>query len=84
MKFLVGASLLASLVSAASVDLAKRDSPLDLTIELVGNTGVKASITNSGSEALKVLKSGSILDDHEVEKSEVFAGCKFNHCRCLP
>lgn len=74
MKFIIGASLLASLASAASVDLAKRESPLDLTLELVGNTGVRASVTNSGSEPLRVLKTGSILDNLEVEKTEVFSG----------
>jgi deuterolysin len=75
MKFIIGASLLASLASAASVDLAKRETPLDLTLELVGNTAVRASVTNSGSEPLRVLKTGSILDNLEVEKSEVFSGC---------
>lgn len=75
MKFIIGASLLASLASAASVDLAKRESPLDVTLEHVGNTGVRASVTNSGSEPLRVLKTGSILDTLEVEKTEVFAGC---------
>ncbi|KAH7311394.1 metallo proteinase [Stachybotrys elegans] len=73
MKFFTGA-LLASLANAASVELAKRDSPIDLSLELVGNTAIKAHLTNTGSESLKVLKTGSILDTLEVEKSDVFAG----------
>ncbi|KAI9151255.1 metalloproteinase [Paramyrothecium foliicola] len=75
MKFFIGA-VLASVASAASVDLAKRDSPLDLSLELVGNTAVKAVLTNTGAEALKVLKTGSILDQLEVEKSVVFSGAE--------
>lgn len=77
MKFFAGA-VLASVATAASVDLGKRDSPLDLSLELIGNTAVKAILKNNGAEALKVLKTGSILDNLEVEKSEVFAGCKLS------
>ncbi|KAL9948524.1 hypothetical protein D7B24_009187 [Verticillium nonalfalfae] len=75
MKF-SGLLYLATLASAASVDLNKRDSPLDIKIEKVGNTAIKASITNTGASDLKVLKTGSILDDLEVEKSEIFSGSK--------
>lgn len=75
MKFLA-IPFAAALASAVSVDLNKRDTPLEIKIELVGNSGVKASLSNTGSEDLTVLKTGSILDDLEIEKSEVFAGCK--------
>ncbi|KAF3345623.1 Brefeldin A resistance protein [Verticillium dahliae VDG2] len=75
MKF-SGLLYLATLASAASVDLSKRDSPLDIKIEKVGNTVIKASITNTGASDLKVLKTGSILDELEVEKSEIFSGSK--------
>lgn len=77
MKFLPLAAL-ASLANAASVDLAKRDSPLDVKLEVTGNTAVKAKITNNGSEALKVLKVGSFLDKVPVEKVSVFKGSKQN------
>lgn len=76
MKFLAGLSCLAALASAVVVDLNKRDSPLDVKIEAVGNSGVKASITNTGASDLKVFKTGSILDKLAVEKAEVFAGCE--------
>ncbi|KAI8270846.1 Neutral protease 2 [Colletotrichum sp. SAR11_239] len=74
MKFLTGLSCFAALASAVVVDLNKRDSPLDVKIETVGNSGVKASITNTGASDLKVFKTGSILDKLAVEKAEVFAG----------
>ncbi|ORY60064.1 Deuterolysin metalloprotease family-domain-containing protein [Pseudomassariella vexata] len=72
MKFLAGVSVLASLASAASVELGRRASPLDVKLEMVGNTAVKATITNNGAEDLKVFKTGTFLDDSAVEKVEVF------------
>lgn len=73
MKFLAIASALASLATAARVDLSKRDTPLDLQLEMVGNTGIKASLTNNGESALKVVKTGTILDNAATEKVEVFS-----------
>ncbi|KAI8244008.1 Neutral protease 2-like protein [Colletotrichum sp. SAR 10_96] len=74
MKFSLGVSLLATLASAVSVDMAKRDtSPLDVKLETVGNSGVKAVLTNTGDSALKLFKTGTILDTAPVEKVEVFA-----------
>ncbi|KAK3401386.1 Deuterolysin metalloprotease family-domain-containing protein [Sordaria brevicollis] len=73
MKFLAGLSLIASVASAMSVDLTQRGGPLDVKIEVVDNTNVKASITNTGKEPLKVLKAGSILDTAAVEKTQVFS-----------
>ncbi|KAJ4366012.1 hypothetical protein N0V85_009232 [Neurospora sp. IMI 360204] len=73
MKFLAGLSLIASVASAMSVDLTQRGSPLDVKIQVVGNTNVKASITNTGKDPLKVLKTGSILDTAAVEKTQIFS-----------
>ncbi|PVI06074.1 metallo proteinase [Periconia macrospinosa] len=73
MKFLSLAALI-SLANAASVDLAKRDSLLDVKLEMTGNTAIKAKITNTGSEAVKVLKVGSFLDKIPTEKVSVFKG----------
>lgn len=73
MKFLASVSVLASLAGAASIDMGKRaDSPLEVKLELVGNTEVKASITNNGEVELKLFKTGSILDEVPVEKVGVF------------
>ncbi|KAB2572826.1 Neutral protease 2-like protein [Lasiodiplodia theobromae] len=76
MKFIVGLSFLASLAAAASVDVNKRETPLEVKLELLGNTGVKASITNTGSSALKLFKTGTLLDQQPVEKVEIHAADK--------
>lgn len=74
MKF---SAILGFVVSALAVSierLEKRDSPLAVKIESVGNSAVKASITNTGTSAVKVFKAGSILDTIPVEKTKVFSG----------
>lgn len=74
MKFLGNIALLASLASAAS--MRKSAEPLNVQIEQIGNSVVKATITNTGADALKLLKVGSILDSAPVEKVKVFQGSK--------
>lgn len=76
MKPVAIVSCLAALANAAVVNLDKRASPLDVKVEQVGNSEVKASITNTGKVGLKVLKTGSILDSAPVEKTKVFQGGK--------
>ncbi|KAL1614372.1 hypothetical protein SLS54_009799 [Diplodia seriata] len=72
MKFFAGSLLaLATIVSGTAVDLNKRDTPLDVKLEMVGNSEVKATLTNNGASALKLFKVGSILDKTAVEKTEV-------------
>lgn len=61
---------------AARVNVNKRASPLTVNVETVGNSAVKASITNTGAEPLKLLKTGSVLDSLAVEKAEIYAGCE--------
>jgi deuterolysin len=72
MMVLSSIMLLASMATAVSLDMMKRDAPLDVKLEMVGNTAVKASITNSGSNPLKLFKTGTFLDESPVEKVEVF------------
>ncbi|KAI0469340.1 neutral protease [Xylaria cf. heliscus] len=74
MKFASAVSALATAASAASVSIGKLVSRLDVKIEMVGNTGVKASITNKGAEDLKVFKTGSFLDKRPTEKVRVTQG----------
>ncbi|KAH8893979.1 hypothetical protein GQ53DRAFT_644593 [Thozetella sp. PMI_491] len=74
MKFLVSVSALVATASALSIQAGKRDTPIDVTLEVVGNTDIKAVITNTGSTDLKVFKTGSILDSNPVEKTAIFAG----------
>lgn len=73
MKFLTGLSLVASAL-AVRMDVTKRDSPLKVEIQSVGNSAVKAVVTNTGSEPIKLMKTGSILDNKAVEKAEIFSG----------
>ncbi|KAI0513143.1 neutral protease [Xylaria bambusicola] len=72
MKFAAAVSALATMASAAAV--AKQASPLDVKIEMVGNSGVKATVTNTGSEDLKIFKTGSILDKTPTEKVKITQG----------
>ncbi|KAJ9133257.1 Neutral protease 2 [Pleurostoma richardsiae] len=74
MKFFARITLLAAAACAVSVDLEKRETPLDVKLELIGNSNVKASITNTGSSGLKIFKTGTILDAAAVEKVDVFSG----------
>lgn len=74
MKFLSNLSLFASLASAASI--ARRDAPLNVQLEMISNTGVQATITNTGNEDLKIFKTGTFLDNSPVEKVQVFKGGK--------
>ncbi|GAW16899.1 hypothetical protein ANO14919_063450 [Xylariales sp. No.14919] len=75
MKAAAIASCFAALANAAAVNL-KGESPLVVEIEQVGNSEVKASITNTGNAALRILKAGSILDSSPVEKVKVAQGAK--------
>ncbi|KAH4074029.1 neutral protease [Parastagonospora nodorum] len=77
MKFqILSVAALASLASAVSDALDKRDSPLDVSLEVTDNTNVKATIKNTGTEDLKLFKTGTFLDDSHVEKVEVFRSGK--------
>jgi deuterolysin len=73
MRFQVlSVAALASLASAVSAALDKEGSPLSVSLEVTDNTAVKATIKNTGSEDLKLFKTGTFLDDAHVEKVEVF------------
>jgi deuterolysin len=70
----VAAVAFSALAGATAVDLRARDSPLTVTLSEVGNAVIKASITNSGSEDLSLLTSGTILDPSDaVEKLSVYS-----------
>ena len=75
MKLLNLLSLAASALAVA-IENDKRDSAIAVKLEEASSTGVKATITNSGASAIKVLKSGSILDSSLVEKTEIFQASK--------
>ena len=65
---------LATIASAASVDINKRDTPLSIKLESVGNSEVKIAVTNNGEKALNLLSKGTFLDEvTPVEKVQVYS-----------
>jgi deuterolysin len=57
--------------------LERRTSGLDIKIDVVDNTMVKAAITNTGSSTLRLLNEGTILDSAPVRKMRVSSPSKF-------
>ncbi|XWW94835.1 hypothetical protein V2A60_002783 [Cordyceps javanica] len=71
MKFFTLAAALASVAVAAP---STAPSPLDVKIESTGSSGeVKATITNTGKNNLKIFKHGTIFDDAHTEKAAIEA-----------
>jgi deuterolysin len=71
---------LAASVSAVSVNLNKRESPLSIVLSKSGNTEVNVAVTNNGVKTLNLLSKGTFLDEvNPVEKVSVFSsgGSKF-------
>lgn len=74
MKFQLSVAALAAVASAASVDVNKRDTPLSIKLESVGNSEVKIAVTNNGEKALNLLSKGTFLDEvAPVEKVQVYS-----------
>ncbi|KAL7820678.1 Deuterolysin metalloprotease family domain-containing protein [Trichoderma gracile] len=71
MKFISGLLALAALASAAP---GKAPTPLDIKLESAGNAEIKAVITNTGKNNLKIFKTGTILDNSPVEKVKISSG----------
>lgn len=74
MKFLNILPLI-SLVAAASNDTTPAV-PVEVKIEQVGATAFKATVQSHHTADLKLLKTGSILDESAVEKATVLSGGK--------
>ncbi|KXH67433.1 deuterolysin metalloprotease [Colletotrichum salicis] len=76
MKFSAGLTILASLVSASPIELAKRAdaTPLTANITKNGNTGVNITVTNNSEDDIKIFTPGTVLDTAAVEKVAVFDG----------
>ncbi|KAG6041482.1 hypothetical protein E4U41_004059 [Claviceps citrina] len=67
MKFITSFAALLCLAAAAP----EAPTPLDVKLEMAGNSAVKATITNNGKENLKVFKTGTILDKAAIQKAHV-------------
>ncbi|CAG7564309.1 unnamed protein product [Fusarium equiseti] len=52
--------------------------PLDVELQLQGNSKIKATITNNGRSNLKLLKLGTFLDETPVEKAQVYSASDFS------
>lgn len=76
MKFIAAIAALVGLASATAVDVKKRDSPLTVDLESIGNSKVAVTITNTDSVGYNILSKGTILDTADVEKLEVFTAGK--------
>ena len=79
MKLLTSITLLASMALATPRSLGRRQtssSPLDVRIEMDGNSKVKAVLTNNGDKDLRLLKTGTFLDQAPVEKAKVYTSRK--------
>ncbi|KAL7787870.1 Deuterolysin metalloprotease family domain-containing protein [Trichoderma ceciliae] len=71
MKFVAGLLALAALATAAP---GKAPTPLDIKLESAGNAEIKAVITNTGKNNLRIFKTGTILDSSAVEKVKISSG----------
>lgn len=77
MKLTTGFALLGSLAAAVPSNLALRDpTPLNAKLEMEGNSLVRATVTNTGTENLRLFITGSILDSIPVKKVQVFSDGK--------
>jgi hypothetical protein len=68
---------LAGLAAGSAMSQKLNHDGLDIKIVAVGNTEIKAVITNKGLTGLRLLKEGTILDRMPVEKFHVHAVGKF-------
>ena len=73
MKYSFTSLALAGLAAAAAVNTKEAAAPVSVSITPVGNTAVKAVITNNGNKGYNILHKGTILDkiptnDFEVTK----------------
>lgn len=65
------ASLAAPAVSYSINRLPKRDSGLEVALSAVGNTEIKAVVTNKGDSKVSLLNFNSVLDSAPVHKVSI-------------
>ncbi|OJD40575.1 neutral protease 2 [Diplodia corticola] len=64
---------LASVAASAAVELNKRVTPLDVKLETLNNSEIKAVVTNNGNTDLNLFIRNSFLDSASIEKAEVYS-----------
>ncbi|KAK9443275.1 metallo-endopeptidase [Metarhizium brunneum] len=67
MKLLAGLAALVSLGATAP----QAPTPLDVQLQMDGNSAVKATITNNGKDDLKIFRTGTILDKSAIQKTRI-------------
>ncbi|KAG5938539.1 hypothetical protein E4U53_007987 [Claviceps sorghi] len=67
MRFLASFAALVSLAAAAP----QAETPLDVRLEMAGNSAVRATIINNGKTNLRIFRTGSILDQAAIQKAHV-------------
>lgn len=80
MKLLSLLSLI-SLGAASPIESSPSFPSVEVKIENIGNTTVKATVASHHDTDLNILKLGSIIDDVDLERVNVFSGGKcFDPC----
>ena len=69
-------AFLASTVSSAAVDLAKRDSPLSVVLTHTEDSKVKVALTNNDEASYKLFYKGTFLDKAPTDKLSVTTDCE--------
>lgn len=67
MKLLAGLAALVSLGATAP----QAPTPIDVQLQMDGNSAVKATITNNGKDDLKIFRTGTILDKSAIQKTRI-------------
>ena len=71
MKIFANFSITILVGLAASTAIRQHAPGIEVRLRSVGNSGIKATIKNTGSESLRLLKEGTILDRAPVQKLHV-------------
>lgn len=77
MKWLAGLAF-ASMAVAAPLADKRAPTPLNVELQMQGNSKIKAVITNNGRSNLKLLRIGTFLDEAPVERAQVFSASDFS------
>ncbi len=80
MKLLASLALASVALATPRALITRRDnsSPLSVEIAMDGNSKVKAVVTNHGDSDLRLLKTGTFLDQAPVEKAKVYTSRKLD------
>lgn len=71
-------ALVALASPAFSAAIERRTTGLDVKFEAIGNTEIKAVLTNTAGEDLKLYTAGTFLDKAPIRKANVYKDGKFS------